>query len=111
APEQAPLGLAMNEHRSSRTRFAAVRPTASQGRMARRRHELRIPHHPASIEKDTLMTTATNRRIAIIGSGPGGLTAARVLQRHGVAVTVYERDAAADARAQGGTLDMQAPTG
>ncbi|WP_437834406.1 FAD-dependent oxidoreductase [Sorangium sp. So ce1153] len=57
------------------------------------------------------MTAATNRRIAIIGSGPGGLTAARVLQRHGVAVTVYERDAAADARAQGGTLDMQAPTG
>ncbi|XYH98515.1 FAD-dependent oxidoreductase [Sorangium sp. So ce1128] len=58
------------------------------------------------------MTTATtNRRIAIIGSGPGGLTAARVLQRHGTAVAVYERDTSTDARAQGGTLDMQAPTG
>jgi 2-polyprenyl-6-methoxyphenol hydroxylase-like FAD-dependent oxidoreductase len=49
--------------------------------------------------------------IAVIGAGPGGLTFARVLQRHGLSVTVYERDAGAAARDQGGTLDMQVGTG
>lgn len=50
-------------------------------------------------------------RIAVIGAGPGGLTLARVLQQHGIAVTVHERDAGPDARDQGGTLDMQCHTG
>ncbi len=50
-------------------------------------------------------------RIAIIGAGPGGLTAARILHRHGIPVTVYERDEAAATRDQGGTLDMQADSG
>lgn len=49
--------------------------------------------------------------IAVVGAGPGGLTLARVLQRHGIAVTVYERDDRPAARDQGGTLDMQVGTG
>jgi len=56
------------------------------------------------------MTTSTPH-IAIIGTGPGGLTCARVLQQAGIAVTIYERDPTPDARDQGGTLDMQRDTG
>ncbi|MFC7263513.1 FAD-dependent oxidoreductase [Streptomyces lutosisoli] len=50
-------------------------------------------------------------RISIIGAGPGGLTCARILQQHGIAVTVYDRDAGPDARNQGGTLDLHADNG
>ncbi|MGW2633228.1 FAD-dependent oxidoreductase [Streptomyces chattanoogensis] len=50
-------------------------------------------------------------RIAIIGGGPGGLICARVLQRHGIPVTVFDRDAYAEDRPQGGTLDMHEGTG
>ncbi|WP_436528801.1 FAD-dependent oxidoreductase [Actinoplanes sp. HUAS TT8] len=50
-------------------------------------------------------------RISIIGAGPGGLTCARILQRHGLAVTVYDRDPGRDARNQGGTLDLHADDG
>lgn len=50
-------------------------------------------------------------RVAVIGAGPGGLTLARVLQRHGLHATIYERDTAIDSRPQGGTLDMHADSG
>ncbi|WP_406005131.1 FAD-dependent monooxygenase [Streptomyces sp. NBC_00637] len=50
-------------------------------------------------------------RISIIGAGPGGLTCARILQRRGIAVTVYDRDPGPDARNQGGTLDLHADNG
>ena len=56
-------------------------------------------------------TAPTRARISIIGAGPGGLTCARILQRHGIAVTVHDRDAGPDARDQGGTLDLHADNG
>jgi 2-polyprenyl-6-methoxyphenol hydroxylase-like FAD-dependent oxidoreductase len=40
-----------------------------------------------------------------------GLVLARILQNHGIAATVYERDATADARRQGGSLDMHEESG
>ncbi|RSS33305.1 FAD-dependent monooxygenase [Streptomyces sp. WAC08241] len=46
-----------------------------------------------------------------MGAGPGGLTCARVLQRHGIAVTVYDHEAGPDARDQGGTLDLHEDDG
>lgn len=54
-----------------------------------------------------MTTTSLNgKRIAIIGAGPGGLTCARILQRNGIAVTVYDRDVDEHARNQGGSLDL-----
>ena len=45
-------------------------------------------------------------RIAVVGSGPAGLTFARVLHHHGHPVAILERDPARDARPPGGTLDL-----
>ncbi|GAA1368786.1 FAD-dependent oxidoreductase [Streptomyces beijiangensis] len=55
--------------------------------------------------------TPANARISIIGAGPGGLTCARILQRHGIAVTVYDRDPDANSRNQGGSLDLHEEDG
>ena len=49
--------------------------------------------------------------IAIVGGGPAGLTAARVLQLHNIPCTVYENEAAPTARNQGGSLDLHAENG
>ncbi|WP_275466932.1 FAD-dependent oxidoreductase [Streptomyces noursei] len=54
---------------------------------------------------------STAPRIAIVGGGLGGLVCARTLQRLGVPVTVFEREATPDSRSQGGNLDIRADTG
>lgn len=52
-----------------------------------------------------------NKKVAIIGGGPVGLTLARLLQQTGASVKVYERDENANARIMGGTLDIHNDTG
>ena len=51
------------------------------------------------------------QHVAIVGAGPGGLTLARLLQIHGVAATVYEREGSRHARSQGGSLDLHVDSG
>jgi 2-polyprenyl-6-methoxyphenol hydroxylase-like FAD-dependent oxidoreductase len=57
------------------------------------------------------MNLLSNKKIAIVGGGPGGLTLARLLQLKGADVKVYERDANKNSRAQGATLDLHEESG
>lgn len=57
------------------------------------------------------MNIINNKKIAIVGGGPGGLTLARLLQMKGADVKVYERDMNKDARAKGATLDLHDESG
>lgn len=52
-----------------------------------------------------------NKKVAIIGAGPGGLTLARLLQQKGAEVKVYERDLHQEVRLQGGALDLHMESG
>jgi 2-polyprenyl-6-methoxyphenol hydroxylase-like FAD-dependent oxidoreductase len=57
------------------------------------------------------MNVIKNKKIAIVGGGPGGLTLARLLQMKGADVKVYERDLNKDVRVQGATLDLHEESG
>jgi 2-polyprenyl-6-methoxyphenol hydroxylase-like FAD-dependent oxidoreductase len=52
-----------------------------------------------------------NKKIAIVGGGPGGLTLARLLQLKGIEVKVYERDIDQHVCQQGATLDLHYESG
>lgn len=57
------------------------------------------------------MTSVHPFSIAVVGAGLGGLVLARVLQLHGIAVTVFEREPTSSSRGQGGSLDMHPESG
>jgi 2-polyprenyl-6-methoxyphenol hydroxylase-like FAD-dependent oxidoreductase len=65
----------------------------------------------ASLTKVTIMSAVDGKKIAVVGGGPGGLTLARLLQRNGAQVSVYERDHSRDARIQGSALDLHEDSG
>lgn len=52
-----------------------------------------------------------DKKIAIVGGGPGGLTLAKLLQLKGANVKVYERDLNKNARVQGSPLDLHDESG
>lgn len=52
-----------------------------------------------------------NKKVVIIGAGPGGLTLARLLQKKNIKVQVYERDYDKNARVQGSPLDLHQDSG
>ncbi|HEY0812533.1 MAG TPA: NAD(P)/FAD-dependent oxidoreductase [Pseudonocardia sp.] len=57
------------------------------------------------------MSAVSPLSIAVVGGGLSGLVLARILQQHDIACTVYELDATADARRQGGLLDLHVEAG
>ena len=57
------------------------------------------------------MNLLNNKKVAIIGAGPVGLTMAKLLQQSGVDTTIYERDIDPEARIWGGTLDLHKSSG
>ena len=50
-------------------------------------------------------------RVGIVGAGPGGLVAARILSLHEVDIMVFEREGSFSERSQGGSLDIHADVG
>lgn len=67
----------------------------------------------ASFQNKAIAAHASSgeKQIAIVGGGIGGLTAARILQKHGFSPVVYEGERQQGARAQGGVLDLHPHSG
>jgi len=57
------------------------------------------------------MMLLKNKKVAIIGAGPVGLTMVKLLHQKGIDVTVYERDKNALTRISGGPLDLHKGSG
>ncbi len=57
------------------------------------------------------MSLLRDKKIAVVGAGPVGLTMAKLLQQPGADVSVYERDKDPQARIWGGTLDLHKGSG
>ncbi|WP_136605404.1 FAD-dependent oxidoreductase [Paenibacillus dokdonensis] len=55
--------------------------------------------------------SVNQKRIAIIGAGPGGLTLASILQRHGIQTVIYEREPYNMNSDRGGSLDIHEESG
>ncbi|MCT4573609.1 FAD-dependent monooxygenase, partial [Bacillus thuringiensis] len=51
------------------------------------------------------------KRIAIIGGGPGGLTLALLLQKNGMEPVIYERELLDMNKQRGGSLDIHEESG
>ena len=49
-------------------------------------------------------------KIAIIGAGPAGMTLAHLLLKESIPVVIFEGEASASVRGQGGTLDLHDDT-
>ena len=49
-------------------------------------------------------------KIAIIGAGPAGMTLAHLLLKSSIPVVIFEGEASASVRGQGGTLDLHDDT-
>ncbi|KAF7361720.1 FAD-dependent monooxygenase [Mycena venus] len=56
-------------------------------------------------------TMSSQRSIAVVGAGLGGLICARILQLRNIPVVVYEREPTSTSRQQGGSLDMHPESG
>ena len=54
-------------------------------------HEVSKPWHPKPLGTPEERAAASKKKVAVIGSGPAGLTAALRLAQHGYKVTVFEK--------------------